>query len=473
MKFELWSIWHILYIISPLIFMAGIYYLIRNKSEKTKHIVGIVLGTLSLVMLAVRNLDIFIRNGWDCEVIPLQVCHLGNIIVGLGLITKKKFLILTGFCFNLIPAICAMVFADSLTNYSSVFKLRAQGYVWGHIVIVVGAIYSLLIYKPKFNKKDVAYSLTLVGTLSVVAIFCNSAFRHFFNWEPNYFYLFNYKGTPLKFLYTPFEPSKYGWFEINWFYVITLISFFVLVYFMLYFVAKAITNKLNKTNTKIKAIMFDFDGTLTTRGLNFWKKIWIELGYDLTDKTCEYYTQFEDYLSKKITYQEWCDQNTESFNNKNFNVDLITKLASTVELNNGFESFIKTLKNNNISLHIISGNFVEVIEQIIGENTKYFDSINANRLDLNPDGTLKCIIGTNYDFEGKAQFILEYKEKHNLKPEEICFVGNGDNDEYAHLSGCKTICINPDKTDGTNKTLWHTTLNDVTNLNQLLNEILK
>jgi FMN phosphatase YigB (HAD superfamily) len=60
-----------------------------------------------------------------------------------------------------------------------------------------------------------------------------------------------------------------------------------------------------------------------------------------------------------------------------------------------------------------------------------------------------------------------------LKPEEICFVGNGDNDEYAHLSGCKTICINPEETDGNNKTLWHTTLNNVTNLTQLLDEILK
>ena len=223
----------------------------------------------------------------------------------------------------------------------------------------------------------------------------------------------------------------------------------------------------------MKAVMFDFDGTLTKPGQNFWRKIWIALGYDLTDKNCEYYTQFTNFLSKKITYQEWCNQNTESFRNKNFNIGLINDLAKTIKLNDGFEEFIKILKANNISLHIVSGNFVEVIKQVLGDNAKYFDSINANKLDLYPDGSLKGIIGTNYDFEGKAKFIVEYKEKHNLKPEEICFVGNGDNDEYAHLSGCKTICINPEKTDGNNKTLWHTTLNNVTNLTQLLDEILK
>ncbi len=61
-----------------------------------------------------------------------------------------------------------------------------------------------------------------------------------FGWQPNYFYLFNYKGTPLKFLYNVVKPSVYGWFEINWFYTLTLIAFFIGVYVLLYFLAKVI-----------------------------------------------------------------------------------------------------------------------------------------------------------------------------------------------------------------------------------------
>lgn len=223
----------------------------------------------------------------------------------------------------------------------------------------------------------------------------------------------------------------------------------------------------------MKAIMFDFDGTLTQKAPNIWKKIWNELGYNTTDKiNSEYYTQLYKYLDHKISYQEWCDQTCKCFMDKQMNKSIMPKLISDIKLMDGFEEFVKTLKQHNISLHIISGNFVEVITQVLGDNVKYFDSINANTLTFDDKGFLTHINGTNYDFEGKADFITEYKQKHNLNTNEICFVGNGDNDEYAHLSGCKTICINPDNTDGSNKTMWHITLDNILNLNDILPELI-
>ena len=91
MKFELWSVWHVLYITSPFVIFALIYFLINNRSDKTKNIVGIILGAISILILVVRNLDIFLRSGWGVEVIPLQVCHIGSLIAGLALIFKKKW----------------------------------------------------------------------------------------------------------------------------------------------------------------------------------------------------------------------------------------------------------------------------------------------------------------------------------------------------------------------------------------------
>lgn len=248
MKFELWSIWHFLYIVSPFIIFAIIYFLIKNKSEKSKTVVGYVLGIISLFIIIIRNVDIYIRSGWNLEVIPLQVCHIGSIITGLSLLLKRKWLIATSICFNLIPAILAMVFADSLANYDTLFKIRPQTYVWGHIFIVVCALYGLLVYLPKFNKKDLFLSLGFVCIMCIIAILCNSIFRVTLNWEPNYFYLFNYKGTPLKFLYEAFPSSSYGWFSINWFYTFTLIFVFSIVFIGLFFLCKIVVNKIeNKT----------------------------------------------------------------------------------------------------------------------------------------------------------------------------------------------------------------------------------
>ena len=238
MQFEMWSIWHILYIISPFVIFLLIYRCMRNRTQKAINTVAYILGTISILILIIRNVDIFARSGWDVEVIPLQVCHIGSIIAGLALIFQRRWLILTAFCFNTIPAILAMVFADSLANYDTIFKIRAQAYVWGHIFIVVCALYALLLCRPKFNRYDLYKAMGFVGCLSLIATVCNSLFREVLNWAPNYFYLFDYKGTPLKFLYNAFPPSRYGWFEINWFYWGVLLAVFIGVFIGMYYLAK-------------------------------------------------------------------------------------------------------------------------------------------------------------------------------------------------------------------------------------------
>ena len=128
MVFELWSVIHFLYMLSPIILFCGIYFFVRGRSERVKNAVALVLGALSVFIIVIRNVDIFLRTGWNLEVIPLQVCHIGSIVAGLALITRKKWLIATTFCFNMIPAFLAMVFADSLANYDTLLKIRPQTY---------------------------------------------------------------------------------------------------------------------------------------------------------------------------------------------------------------------------------------------------------------------------------------------------------------------------------------------------------
>ena len=238
MTFELWSVWHFVYMLSPFVIFALIYAGMRDRSDRTKHLVGCVLGSISVLILIVRNVDIFIQTGWDLEVIPLQVCHIGSLIAGLALLLRKKWLMLTAFCFNLIPAFLAMLFADALANYDTVLKIRPQTYIWGHILIIVCALYAVMLYRPRFEKKDLCHSLGFVGVMALTAILSNSLFRVWFAWEPNYFYLFDYTGTPLKFLYQVMPTSVYGWFQINWLYTGTLVVVFVAAFVGMYHLAR-------------------------------------------------------------------------------------------------------------------------------------------------------------------------------------------------------------------------------------------
>ena len=252
MVFKLWSVGHFFYLLSPMIIFGLIYFFVAKKSEKVKNIVGLTLGIISVLILVVRNVDIFIRDGWDLEVIPLQVCHIGSAVAGLALITKRRWLMATAFCFNLIPAFLAMVFADSLANYDTLLKIRPQTYIWGHIFIIVCALYGLLVFRPKFTKKDLFTALIFVGSAAVCAIVCNSAFRAAFAWEPNYFYLYDYSGTPLKFLYEALPTSTYGWFSINWLYTLTLLVVFVGVFIGLFIVANLLVEKISKKKNESK-----------------------------------------------------------------------------------------------------------------------------------------------------------------------------------------------------------------------------
>ncbi len=239
----MWSVGHFAYMGSPFLIFAILYFLIKNRSQKVKSVCGYILGGISIFILLIRNVDIFIRSGWDLEVIPLQVCHIGSLVAGLALLLKRKWLVLTAFCFHTIPAFLAMLFANSLENYDTLLKIRPQTYVWGHIFIIVCALYALFVFRQNFTKKDLLKSLAFIGSMAVVAIVCNSLFRELFAWTPNYFYLYDDKGTPLKFLYEVFPASTYGWFTINWFYVLTLLVVFVGVFVGMYYLAKLLTKK--------------------------------------------------------------------------------------------------------------------------------------------------------------------------------------------------------------------------------------
>jgi len=217
----------------------------------------------------------------------------------------------------------------------------------------------------------------------------------------------------------------------------------------------------------MKAVFFDFDGTLTYKSPNIWKSIWVALGYKI-GKGSEHQRQLDSFLNGNITYQEWCNETLQYFMARGLNLETLNNISKDIRLIKGATETFKALKQEGYSLHIISGNVVDVIEKVLGENVKYFDSINANDFCFDNNNKLIYIKGTEYDCEGKAKFIKKYIAKTSAKPSELYFIGNSFNDEWAHLSGCNTICINPEETEHTNSTKWHKVLDGVIDLREIL-----
>ncbi len=207
----------------------------------------------------------------------------------------------------------------------------------------------------------------------------------------------------------------------------------------------------------MKAVVFDFDGTLTEKNGNLWRKIWAFLGYE-TGEGSYYRSLLNAFLDNKLTHKKWCELTCEAYQARGFIKQNLDELVSKMKLMPGLEILFKTLNKNGVEIHIVSGNIISVIEKMLIKYKKYITEIKANEFVFDKDGNLINIVGTKYDCEGKATYIEELIKNKNFNKEEIVFVGNSLNDEWVHKTGVRTICINPDEARFENSEIWQKVL---------------
>lgn len=212
----------------------SIIFILSNKSYKTKYIVGVVIGVISLLILIARNIEIYVQNGFDPEIIPLQVCHFGNIMVFIALVFRSKIATSILWTLNVLAAYASLVYADALEGYANIFgSIRSQAYIWGHVFIVLGGLYAVILKIVRINFKSFLWGLGVLVLLLIPSIILNSYFNDVLGYSVNYFYVYNSNGVPFEFLYVG-ERAKYGWFTINWIYTLSVVGIFIVLLYGIY-----------------------------------------------------------------------------------------------------------------------------------------------------------------------------------------------------------------------------------------------
>lgn len=247
-------------------------------------------------------------------------------------------------------------------------------------------------------------------------------------------------------------PLK-GKYDVDYIWLWTRILLIFSVSFCLIFF---ILTRISHKTKPIKVIVFDFDGTLTYKdGLHSsWEKIWVYLGYKVQD-CLKYYDLFK---AGKISHQQWCDLTCEAFKKKQLTQGTLESISKEIQLMDGVKEVLYKLKNeHHLKLYIVSGSILQLIELVLGDNIdNYFDGYKANIFIFHTNNKLAKIIGTEFDFEGKATYIKKIaQEEHIDSMSEILFIGNSDNDEYVYRSGAQTLCFNPVQTHSNNRKIWH------------------
>ena len=214
-----------------------------------------------------------------------------------------------------------------------------------------------------------------------------------------------------------------------------------------------------------KIVVFDFDGTLVSPNFSktTWERIWTELGYSVND--CDYYHR--QFSNKQITHEQWCKITEDKFREAVLTKDIMKKIASEMVLIDGCKETLMELKSRDVLLYIVSGSIREIIKEVLGDMVNFFEDISANKFYFQK-GKLSRIVGTEYDFEGKAEYIKQIVNENKINASEVLFVGNSFNDTFVHLSGARTLCINPQNTNYTNSIYWHNYIREVNNLREII-----
>lgn len=214
-----------------------------------------------------------------------------------------------------------------------------------------------------------------------------------------------------------------------------------------------------------KIVFFDFDGTITekSKDKSTWQLLWSKLGYG--DNEC--ISLHRKYSNKEITHEEWCRLTKVKFIEKGLTKQQVEECAADITILPNVFEVIAELKKRGIKCYIISGSINTVIDYVLGKNTALFDKIVCNKFYYDGD-KLDEIVGTRYDFEGKAKFISEIANETNISPKEMLFVGNSNNDEWAYKSGVNTLAVNPKLTNVYDRKTWNYLIGDLKDFKEVL-----
>lgn len=203
----------------------------------------------------------------------------------------------------------------------------------------------------------------------------------------------------------------------------------------------------------MKAIIFDFDGTLTKskKGSNCWYKVWDYL--DDLDYDSKLYGMFE---RQEITDSEWMDLIFERYVEKGLTDRAMQEISDKIDLLDGVKETFELLKENDVKIYVLSGGIKQIIEKVLKREgvLKYISSFEAYSLNFNKEGDLVSYSSPKHNGEKKSEFVESLIEQLGICSEDILFVGNGKNDEEVYKSGVKTLCINPDGADFENRKVW-------------------
>jgi phosphoserine phosphatase len=168
---------------------------------------------------------------------------------------------------------------------------------------------------------------------------------------------------------------------------------------------------------KIRLVVFDVDGTLTTHNSIWWRL------HELFNTETLGKVYYDQYFAGEIDYDTWADLDAGLW--KGQSLQVVMDAVERTEIVDGASETVSELERNGIEVAILSGG-LDILANSIGARLG-IDYILTNRL-LHNNGILTGEVVTLVGWGEKVRAIEQICDHFGVALEETAFVGDGRND---------------------------------------------